>query len=222
MSGLVPRHGIEMSLHHSLTRAGFPIDLSHYFGYVSDFGPLGMGEDDGTGIRTWREYLRDWYTDHTISRAHMEYLLEVINYIKYNLAKYQMYRQIGRNRSYSYRHILSGENEYDSDFLQELNSIARKMTYADDPLPLINYTGDVFLIDTRRQPLETRYSDEDFRMMTKNIRQHLADEPGYLLQSQQINQREASLLEEKLQSYPFWRFGELYHITSLNYPKAFK
>eukprot|EP01049_Picozoa_sp_SAG25_P012477 SAG25_NODE_1693_length_2535_cov_33.278664_4_plen_42_part_01 len=38
MSGLVLRHGIEMSLHHSLTRAGFPVDLSHYFGYGLDFG----------------------------------------------------------------------------------------------------------------------------------------------------------------------------------------
>ena len=222
MSGLVLRHGIEMSLHHSLTRAGFPVDLSHYFGYGLDFGTAEMDDDDGTGIRTWRDYLGDWYTHHTISRAHMEYLFAVINYIKYNRAKYQMYRQIGRNRSYSYRHILSGENEYDSDFLQELNGLARKMAHADDPLPLINYTGDLYLIDTRRQPLETRYSDEEFRMMTENIRQHLADEPGYLLQSQQINQREASILDEKLQKHPFWRFGELYHIISLNYPKAFK
>ncbi len=211
-----------MSLHHSLKRVGFPADLSHYLGYVSDFGPIGMGDDDGTGIRTWREYLGDWFTGHTISRAHMEYLIEVINYIKYNRAKYQMYRQIGRNRSYSYRHILSGENEYDSDFLQELNALARKMAHADDPLPLINFTGDIYLIDTRRQPLETRYSDEEFRMMTENIRQHLADEPGYLLESRQINQREASILDEKLQKYPFWTFGELYPITSLNYPKAFK
>lgn len=215
-----------MSLHQSLTRAGFPVDLSNYFAYAGSYGGFAftgeMDYDDGTGIRTWRDYLADWYTHHTISQAHMEYLIEVINYIKYNRAKYQMYRQIGRNRSYHYRHILSGENEYDSDFLQELNAIARKMAHADDPLPLIDYTGDLFLIDTRRQPLETRYSDAEFRMMTENIRQHLADEPDYLLESRQINQREADILDEKLQGYPFWTFGQLYPITSLNYPKAFK
>ena len=210
-----------MSLHQSLTRAGFPVGLSQYFGYGLDFGTAGVSDDDGTGVRTWRDYLGDWYTHHTISRAHMEYLLEVINYIKFNRAKYQMYSQIGRNRSYHYRHVLS-ENEYDSDFLQELNAIARKMAHADDPLPLIDYTGDLFLIDTRRQPLETRYSDAEFRMMTENIRQHLADEPDYLLESRQINQREADILDEKLQGYPFWTFGQIYPITSLNYPKAFK
>ncbi len=151
----------------------------------------------------------------------MEYLLEVINYIKYNRAKYQLYKQIGRNRSYSYQRTLIMPYN-DSNFLQELNSIARRMSHADDPLPLINYTGDLFLIDTGRQPLETRYSDAEFRRMTENIRQHLADEPGYLLESQQINQREAGILNEQLQRHPIWTFGELYPIASLNYPKAFK
>ncbi len=210
-----------MSLHQSLTRAGFPVDLSHYFGYGLDFSRGGMGDDDGTGVRTWREYLADWYTQHTISRAHMEYLLEVINYIKYNRAKYQLYKQIGRNRSYGYTQALI-DSYHDSDFLENLNSIARKMSHFDDPLPLINYTGDLFLIDTRKQPLETRYSDAEFRRMTENIRQHLADEPGYLLESQQINQREAGILNEQLQRHPIWTFGELYPIASLNYPKAFK
>lgn len=221
MSGLVLRHGIEMSLYHSLRRVGFSNNLSNYL-YMLDFDTNGLS-DEGTHHpnQTWRDFLTGWYENSTLSRAHMEYLLEVINYIKYNRAKYQMYKLIGRNRLYSYTQTLT-DAEHDSDFLQELNSIARKMTYADDPLPLINYNGNLFLSDTRRQPLERRYSDEEFRRMTENIRQHLADEPGYLLQSQQINQREASLLEEKLQSYPFWRFGELYHITSLNYPKAFK
>ena len=96
------------------------------------------------------------------------------------------------------------------------------MSHFYDPLPLINYTGDLFLIDTRKQPLETRYSDAEFRRMTENIRQHLADEPGYLLESNQINQREAGILDGWLERHPFWRFGELYPITSLNYPKAFK
>ena len=210
-----------MSLHQSLTRAGFPADLSHYFGYGLDFGTARMVDDDGTGVRTWREYLADWYIHHTISRAHMEYLLEVINYIKFNRAKYELFKQIGRNRSYSYRRTLIMPYN-DSNFLQDLNSIARRMSHADDPLPLINYTGDLFLIDTGRQPLETRYSDAEFRRMTENIRQHLADEPGYLLESQQINQREASILDEQLQRHPIWTFGELYPITSLNYPKAFK
>lgn len=214
-----------MSLHQSLTRAGFPVDLSidiwESIGMGSDFATGEMGDDDGTGIRTWRDYLADWYTQHTISRAHMEYLLEVINYIKYNRAKYQLFKQIGRNRSYRYTQALI-DSYHDSDFLQELNSIARRMSHADDPLPLINYTGDLFLIDTRRQPLETRYSDTEFRRMTENIRQHLAEEPGYLLESQQINQREAGILDEQLQRHPFWTFGELYPITSLNYPKAFK
>jgi hypothetical protein len=214
-----------MSLHQSLTRAGFPVDLSNYFAYGGSYGGFAftgeMGEDDGTGVRTWRDYLGDWYTHHTISRAHMEYLLEVINYIKFNRAKYQLYKQIGRNRTYNYTQALI-DSYHDSDFLQELNAIARKMAHADDPLPLIDYTGDLFLIDTRRQPLETRYSDAEFRMMTENIRQHLADEPDYLLESRQINQREADILDEKLQGYPFWTFGQLYPITSLNYPKAFK
>ena len=39
-----------MSLHQSLTRAGFPVDLSHYFGYGLDFATGGMGDDDGTGV----------------------------------------------------------------------------------------------------------------------------------------------------------------------------
>ena len=214
--------GLRMSLHQSLTRAGFPVDLSHYFGYGLDFGTAKMVDDlEEYGVRTWRDYLADWYTHHTISRAHMKYLLEVINYIKFNRAKYLLYKQIGRNRSYGYKHTLI-DSYHDSDFLQDLNSIARKMSHADDPLPLINYTGDLFLIDTRRQPLETRYSDTEFRRMTENIRQHLADEPGYLLESQQINQREAGILDGWLERHPFWTFGELYSITSLNYPKAFK
>lgn len=211
-----------MSRYHSLKRAGLPPNLSNYL-YISDFDTNEMGDDDGTGIRTWRDYLADWYTNHTISRAHMEYLFAVINYIKYNRAKYQMYKLIGRNRSNSYTQTLLLP-VHDSDFLQELNAIARKMAHADDPLPLIRYTGDEYwvLSDTSRQPLERRYSDAEFRMMAENIRQHLADEPLYLLESRQINQREADILDEQLQEYPFWTFGELNPITSLNYPKAFK
>ena len=217
-----------MSLRRSLQRVGFPFSLSNLlvrgdYGRFSFFvkGNIFSEKPYGSGRRKGQENVLDWYENSTLSRPHMEYLLEVINYIKYNRAKYQMYKQIGRNRSYSYTYTLR-DAENDSDFLQELNAIARKMAHADDPLPLIDYTGDLFLIDTRRQPLETRYSDAEFRMMTENIRQHLADEPGYLLESRQINQREADILDEQLQRHPFWTFGELYPITSLNYPKAFK
>ena len=77
----------------------------------------------------------------------MEFLIEVINLIKYNRAKYQMYDRLGRNRTYSYRHALFHGDD-DEDFIGELNSVARKLSHLDDPAPFINYSGDIFYLDS--------------------------------------------------------------------------
>ena len=216
------QEGEQMSLYRSLLRAGVPPGLCRMLVMQEGWDETSLRDlpqnpdvvKDSTGV----DYLRWWYENSTLSRAHMEFLFEIINYIKYNRAKYELYKKIGRNRSYSYKYTLA-ETQYDSDFIQELNAIARKMSHARDPSPLINYTRPLFL---NVYEFISRYSDAEFSMMTNNIRQHLIEEPLYLLSSKQINQREAGILDKYLQEYPFWAFGELYPITSLNYPKAFK
>ena len=219
-----------MSLYHSLQRAGLPRNLSNYL-YIVPFDKSSLS-DDIDEVRTmedpwfvrhqvYRDFLRDWYENSTLSRPHMEFLIEVINLIKYNRAKYEMYDRVGRNRHYSYRHALFHEDD-DENFIGELNSIARKLSHADDPAPFINYRGDLFFLQQENLWLERRYSDAEFRMMADNIRRHLVDEPRYLVESKQITESEAALLKEYLQAYPFWNFTELYAITSLNFPKGFK
>ena len=216
-----------MSLYRSLKRAGLPPNLSNYL-YILQFDKSSLS-DDIDEFRTmegntpvpvvYRDFLRDWYENSTLSRPHMEFLIEVINLIKYNRAKYEMYDRVGRNRHYSYHYALFHGDD-DENFIGELNSIARKLSHADDPAPFINYSGDIFYLDSPF--VNPRYSNAEFRMMADNIRRHLVDEPRYLVESKQITSSEAALLKEYLQAYPFWNFNELYTVTSLNFPKGFK
>ena len=171
------------------------------------------------GFSTYKEYLSTYFKWRELSRAHMEFLFEIINLVKYNLAVYNVVGRVGIFDYFrNWYNLTLLENINDSEFISHLNDICRKLPHARDDTPLINYQGNIYY------GLQGwRYSDFEFRSMANNIRKYIMKweiemEENEFLSSSQI----VTIHQELKETFPYWNFEELSSVTTLNFPKGFK
>ena len=169
------------------------------------------------GFSTYKEYLSTYYKWRELSRAHMEFLFEIINLVKYNLAVYNV---VDRNSVFfrKWYNLTLQENTNDSEFISQLNYICRKLPHARDDTPLINYQGNIYY------GLQGwRYSDFEFRSMTNNIRKYIMAQELWMEENEFLSSLQIVTIHQELkETFPYWNFEELSSVTTLNFPKGFK
>ncbi len=169
------------------------------------------------GFSTYKEYLSTYYKWRELSRAHMEFLFEIINLVKYNLAVYNV---VDRNSNFfrDWYNLTLQENTNDSEFISKLNDISRRLPHARDDTPLINYQGNIYY------GLQGwRYSDFEFRSMTNNIRKYIMAQELWMEEESFLSSSQIVTIHQELkETFPYWNFEELSSVTTLNFPKGFK
>jgi hypothetical protein len=229
-------------LYNSFKRLGFPEFWSDVFSFDNIFmrslteklpyfilggienAPKQYAHEDtrfSGGFLTYREYFLAYLEWRELSKAHMEFLFEIINLVKYNRAIYTTLK-IMRNSNDSLTYIMYEdilqESSNDSSFIQELNSICRKLPHAQDESPLINYQGNEYYGLNG-----WNYSDDEFRSMSRNIRNHMIANLLFLEESGQVTSAEIEAINLKIQDiFPYWHIDELFPIMAFNFPKGFK
>jgi hypothetical protein len=185
--------------------------------YSHALSPEKKDEIFSEGFSTYKEYLSTYYTWRELSMAHMEFLFEIINLVKYNLAVYNV---VDRSSDYfrDWYNLTLQENTNDSEFISELNYICRQLPHARDDSPLIDYMGGIYYGLQGWQ-----YSDSEFRSMTNNIRKHIIAKELWMEENGFISSSQVATIHQELQeTFPYWNIEELFPSYSINFPKGFK